>query len=129
MCGNMGHFLVYAPADKHETRNYGVARYGMEVQRLCDVLEKHFAATCSDYIVGNEYTIADIMIFPWFHQLRTGYKHASGVQARDFLSVDNYVLCNRWADRLLERPAVQRGLTVCSFSGVAKPWLVKKEEN
>ena len=41
MTGNFGHFFVYAPADKVETRDYGVARYGMEVQRLTDVLDKH----------------------------------------------------------------------------------------
>lgn len=39
--GNFGHFFVYAPADKHEARDYGVARYGMDTLRLCDVLEKH----------------------------------------------------------------------------------------
>ncbi|KNC75048.1 hypothetical protein SARC_12418 [Sphaeroforma arctica JP610] len=43
MTGNFGHFMVYAPADKGAARDYGVARYGMEVQRLSDVLEKHLA--------------------------------------------------------------------------------------
>ncbi len=124
--GNFGHFFVYAPADKVEARNYGVARYGMDTQRLCDVLEKHLAAKGTDYVVGNDYTIADIMCFPWFNQLRTGYKHASGVAAADFLSVDKYTHCNKWADRILAREAVKRGLQVCSFNGVAKPWLEKK---
>jgi hypothetical protein len=55
-----------------------------------------------------------------------GYIHKSGVQARDFLSVDaNYPHVVAWADRILARPAVQRGLTVCSFNGKAKPWLEK----
>ena len=47
---------VYAPEEKVETRNYGVARYGMEVQRLCDVLDKHLADR--RYLCGDEYTIA-----------------------------------------------------------------------
>jgi GST-like protein len=69
MTGNYGHFMVYAPADKVEARNYGVARYGMEVQRLCDVLEKHLAEGNKTYLVGEQYTIADMMCFPWFHQV------------------------------------------------------------
>ncbi|KAJ3337600.1 hypothetical protein HDU93_000796 [Gonapodya sp. JEL0774] len=56
--------MVYAPADKVEARNYGVARYGMEVLRLCDVLEHHLADGRT-YLLGDEYSIADIMIFPW----------------------------------------------------------------
>lgn len=131
MTGNFGHFMVYAPSDKVETRNYGVARYGMEVQRLCDVLDKHLEAKGTDYIVGNEYTIADIMCFPWFHQLRIGYKHSSGIDAKQFLSTEQYHHLNRWADRILQRPAVQRGITVCNFQGIAKPWLEvdnKKEQ-
>ena len=44
MTGNFGHFMVYAPGDKVETRDYGVARYGMEVQRLCSVLDQHLAS-------------------------------------------------------------------------------------
>jgi len=62
-------------------------------------------------------------IFPWFNQLRTGYKHSSGIAAADFLTVDQYKNVNAWADRILERPAVKRGITVCS-EGVGKPWLV-----
>lgn len=127
MTGNMGHFLVYAPADKGEARDYGVARYGMDVMRLCDVLERHLA-TGRTYLVGEEYSVADIMCFPWYNQLRTGYKHASGVAAADFLTIERYVHCNQWADRIAARPAVQRGLTVCHFSGVAKPWLATTEE-
>ena len=41
MSGNFGHFMVYAPANAVDARHYGVARYGMEVQRLCDVLDRH----------------------------------------------------------------------------------------
>lgn len=64
-------------------------------------------------MVGEEYTIADIAIFPWFQQLRTGYHHSSGVTAKEFLSVeDNYPHVVQWAERILARPAVQRGMQV-----------------
>lgn len=117
-----GHFFVYAPEDKIETREYGIARYGMEVQRLCSVLDQ--ALEGKEYLVGNEYSLADIMCFPWFHQLRTGYKHSSGISAADFLTIEQYKNVNAWADRIAARPAVQRGLQVCSWASEAtKPWL------
>jgi len=123
--GAFGHFMVYAPADKVETRNYGVARYGMEVQRLCDVLDRHLAGRT--YIVGEEYSIADIIIYPWFRQLTIGYKHPSGIAANDFLSADKYKNALAWAERIGARPAVQRGITVNAFGQAPKPWLEKKE--
>jgi len=124
MTGNFGHFMVYAPPDKKEAREYGVARYGMEVQRLCSVLENHLATR--KFMVGEEYTIADMAIFPWFNQLKVGYKHKSGIGAYDFLSVNQYVNVNAWAERILERPGVKRGITVCS-GGKGKPWLEEKK--
>ena len=87
MSGNFGHFFVYAPASKLETRDYGVARYGMEVQRLCHVLNSHMEGRT--FIVGEEYSIADIICFPWFHQLRVGYKHSSGI-TQYFRAATNY---------------------------------------
>ncbi|KAI9207437.1 putative glutathione S-transferase [Polychytrium aggregatum] len=124
MTGNFGHFFVYAPEDQIEARNYGVARYGMETQRLCDVLDKHLKDR--EYIVGDEVTIADFAIFPWFNMLRigSGYKHPSGVIGGEFLGVSRYHNLNRWAERIAARPGVQRGLQVCT-GGVGKPWLEK----
>lgn len=119
MTGNFGHFFVYAPPDKKETRDYGVARYGMEVMRLSDVLEKHLATRT--FLVGEEYSIADIMCFPWYYQLKN-YVHANGVKASEYLSMDKNVHTNAWAARIAARPAVQRGLEVCHFSKGAKPW-------
>ena len=125
--GQFGHFFVYAPSDKFETRDYGTARYGMEVQRLCSVLDQHLSG--KTYLVGEEYSIADIIVFPWFRQLQTGYKHSSGVAAADFLTIDQYTNAVAWAQRIADRPAVQRGMQVCSWeSTVTKPWLIKKEE-
>jgi len=121
MTGNFGHFLVYAPAHKKETREYGVQRYGMDTQRLCDVLDRHLAGR--EFIVGNEYTIADMICFPWFNfLLNSGYKNKY-VAAGDFLGMSKYKNGIAWAERIRNRPAVQRGITVCSFNGGAKPWL------
>jgi hypothetical protein len=95
----------------------------MEVQRLCHVLELHLSTRT--YMVGEEYTIADMMIYPWFAQIRppnglgSGYPHkASGNNAANFLSTAQYTHLNAWADRIAARPAVQRGVTVCSFMGM-----------
>ena len=120
MTGNYGHFMVYAPGDKGAAREYGVARYGMEVQRLCDTLDKHLEG--KNYICGDEYTIADMICFPWFDIIRgKGYTHSNGVAARNFLNMKQYKHANRWADQLQKRPAVARGMLVCR--GSPKPWL------
>lgn len=127
MTGQFGHFFVYAPADKKETRDYGVARYGMEVQRLCDVLDKALAG--KTYLVGEKYSLADIICFPWFLQVMRGYPHASGIKACEFLSVTKYTNAIAWAERIKERPAVQRGLQVNGFTSPnPKPWLEQKKE-
>ena len=120
MTGNFGHFMVYAPGDKGAAREYGVARYGMEVQRLCDTLDKHLEGR--QYICDDEYTIADMICFPWFDIVRgKGYTHTNGVAARNFLNMKQYTHANRWADRMAARPEVQRGMLVCR--GKPKPWL------
>ena len=122
MTGNFGHFFVYAPDDKGVAREYGVARYGMEVQRLCSTLDRHLSGCGGDFICGDEYTIADMIILPWFDVIRKkGYTHSNGVAARDFLNLAQYKHANAWADRLCVRPEVQRGMLVCR--GVGKPWL------
>jgi len=119
MTGNFGHFMVYAPDSEVATRNYGVSRYGMEVMRLADVLDKHLEGTTS--MVGEQYTVADMACMPWAYQLFKGYKHSSGIGAREILSADRYSNVKSWLVRLLERPAVQRGIRVCSSS--PKPWM------
>ena len=121
MTGNFGHFFVYAPDDKVAARKYGVARYGMEVQRLCSTLDRHLSGG-REFICGSEYTIADMCILPWFDLIRkNGYTHGNGVAARDFLNLAQYKHANAWADRLCSRVEVQRGMLVCRGEG--KPWL------
>ena len=138
MTGNFGHFYVYAPQNAVDARNYGVARYGMEVQRLCDVLERHLAGFgdfkgSSDhigkertYLVGDRYTVADMICFPWAFMLRKrGYDRPGQRKARDFLSISRYTHMNRWLDRIAARDAVQRGIRVCHRH--PKPWLNAKK--
>jgi GSH-dependent disulfide-bond oxidoreductase len=132
--GQFGHFFCYAPSTAINERDYGVARYGMEVLRLCDVLEKQLVANSSSddesavaYLVGKNYTLADIMVYPWVAWLRVGYVHgASGKTANEFLGLDaKYPNVMKWADNIGKRPAVARGVTVnqpWKYETV-KPWL------
>lgn len=103
--GNFGHFYVYAPRDQFEVLNYGVARFGMEVQRLLSVLDQHLEG--KQYIMDDMYTIADMAIFPWVTAIKLGYK------AFSFLDMGSYKNVMAWCDRILSRPAVKRGLRVC----------------
>lgn len=101
----------------------------MEVKRLLHVLELHL--TGKTYMVGEEYTIADMALFPWAHQLRNGYVNpGTQIKAADFLSVEEtYPAVMAWCDRIHERPAVQRGMTTCGWkSEHTKPWLATETE-
>jgi GST-like protein len=100
--GGFGHFYAYAPV-KIE---YAIDRFAMEVKRQLDVLDRRLAD--HKYIAGDQYTIADIAIFPWYGQLVKGWAY----NAAEFLSVQDYRHVQRWADELWERPAVQRGRMV-----------------
>ncbi|CAK9098954.1 Disulfide-bond oxidoreductase YghU (GSH-dependent disulfide-bond oxidoreductase YghU) (GST N2-2) (Organic hydroperoxidase), partial [Durusdinium trenchii] len=137
MTGNFGHFKVYAPSHEVDARNYGVARYGMEVQRLCSVLDRHLAGhgdfsgdtkkpgtSSRAYLVGDQYSIADMACFPWAYMLwGKGYNRPDQPDAKDFLGLEKYVHLKAWVDRIAARPAVQRGIRVCA--GSPKPWLKK----
>jgi GST-like protein len=105
--GGFGHFYAYAPI-KIE---YAIDRFAMEVKRQLDVLERRLAD--HQYIAGNAYTIADMAIFPWYGGLVKGWSYG----AAEFLSVQDYKHVQRWADMLLERPAVRRGRMVNRTSG------------
>jgi GSH-dependent disulfide-bond oxidoreductase len=105
--GGFGHFYAYAPT-KIE---YAIDRFAMEVKRQLDVLDRRLAE--SEYIAGGTYTIADIAIFPWYGGLAKGWLYG----AAEFLSVQDYKHVQRWADMLLERPAVKRGRMVNRISG------------
>lgn len=105
--GGFGHFYAYAPA-KFE---YPIDRFAMETKRQLDVLDRRLAQ--STYLAGDEYTIADIAVFPWYGGLVKGWLYNAG----EFLSVHEYKNVLRWADTLLARPAVVRGRMVNRTSG------------
>ena len=67
-------------------------------------------------------------IFPWFELIRTvGYNHSSGVETKNFLNTKQYKHLNRWADQLIARKAVQRGMLVCRKRDHPKLWLNPKD--
>jgi GSH-dependent disulfide-bond oxidoreductase len=105
--GGFGHFYAYAPF-KIE---YAIDRFAMETKRQLDVLDKLLATR--EYIAGDDYTIADIAIWPWYGQLVIGDVYNSA----EFLQVHEYTHVARWAKQVSERPAVQRGRIVNRTSG------------
>lgn len=100
--GGFGHFYAYAP----EKFEYPINRFTMETKRQLDVLDKALAN--KEYIAGDDYSIADIAIFPWYGLLVKGKLYDAGT----FLSVQEYKNVIRWADSILERKAVLRGRAV-----------------
>ncbi len=100
--GGFGHFYAYAP----EYWQYPIDRYAMEVKRQLHVLDRNLAER--QFVAGDEYSIADMGIFPWYGALVKGWLYKAG----DFLAVHEYTNVIRWADMLLEREAVQRGRMV-----------------
>ncbi len=100
--GGFGHFYAYAP----EKFEYPINRYTMEVKRQLDVLDKQLAN--NTYISGEEYTIADIAIWPWYGALVLGELY----EAAEFLDVTSYKNIIRWAKTIAQRPAVKRGKMV-----------------
>lgn len=100
--GGFGHFYSYAP----EKFEYPINRFAMETKRQLDVLDRELAK--KQYIAGNEYSIADMAIFPWYGALVKGALYDAG----EFLSVDEYKNVIRWADELLERQPVLKGRLV-----------------
>jgi GST-like protein len=100
--GGFGHFYAYAPF-KIE---YAIDRFAMEVKRQLDVLDKNLASR--EYMAGDEYTIADMAIWPWYGALAKGLVYDAG----EFLQVQDYKNVQRWTDQIAERPAVKRGRMV-----------------
>ncbi|HSB22353.1 MAG TPA: glutathione-dependent disulfide-bond oxidoreductase [Burkholderiaceae bacterium] len=100
--GGFGHFYAYAPS-KIE---YAIDRYAMEVKRQLDVLDRRLAD--SAYLAGDDYTIADIAVWPWYGALAKGLLYEAG----EFLSVQDYRHVQRWTEAIAQRPAVKRGRMV-----------------
>jgi GST-like protein len=100
--GGFGHFYAYAPG-KIE---YAIDRYAMEVKRQLDVLDRRLAE--SAYLAGDDYTIADMAVWPWYGTLVKGQLYEAG----EFLQVHDYTHVLRWTDEIARRPAVRRGRMV-----------------
>jgi GSH-dependent disulfide-bond oxidoreductase len=105
--GGLGHFYAYAPV-KIE---YAIDRFAMETKRQLDVLDQRLAQ--HRFIGGDDYTIADIAIWPWYGALVRGELY----EAAEFLQVQSYSHVQRWAEALAQRPAVQRGRMVNRLRG------------
>ena len=100
--GGFGHFYAYAP----EKWEYPINRFAMETKRQLDVLDRHLAE--NTFLVGDDYTIADMAIWSWYGQLVLGRLYS----AAEFLDVESYTHVMRWAKAIDARPAVKRGRMV-----------------
>lgn len=100
--GGFGHFYAYAP----EKFEYPINRYTMEIKRQLDVLDRHLAD--KTFMCGDDYSIADIAIWPWYGGLVLGRLY----DAAEFIEADSYQHVVRWAREIDQRPAVQRGRIV-----------------
>lgn len=105
--GGFGHFYAYAPS-KIE---YAIDRFAMETKRQLDVLERRLGE--SRFLTGDDYTIADMAVWPWYGGLAKGLLYGAG----EFLAVHEYKNVIRWADEIGGRPAVKRGRIVNRAQG------------
>jgi GST-like protein len=105
--GGFGHFYAYAP----KKIEYAIDRFAMEVKRQLDVLNRRLGD--SRFLTGDDYTIADIAVWPWYGGLAKGLLYGGG----EFLSVHEYKNVHRWADEIGARPAVKRGRIVNRMAG------------
>ena len=105
--GGFGHFYAYAP----EKFEYPIDRFSMEVKRQLDLLDKQLSN--NDFICCNEYTIADMAIWPWYGALVLDRLYGAG----EFLDVKSYKNVIKWAVFIDKRPAVKRGRMVNRING------------
>ncbi|MBO6825560.1 MAG: glutathione-dependent disulfide-bond oxidoreductase [Sneathiella sp.] len=100
--GGFGHFYAYAPV-KIE---YCIDRFAMEVKRQLDVLDRRLAD--NQYLCGDEYTIADMAVWPWYGALVQNKVY----EAAEFLQTHTYQNVVRWTEEIAARDAVKRGRIV-----------------
>ena len=116
--GGFGHFYVYAPMKIR----YAIDRFAMETKRQLDVLNRNLAER--KFMCGDDYTIADIAIWPWYGQLVRDKVY----DAAEFLDVASYRNVIRWADEIAQRPAVKRGRMVNRLSGPLEEQLRERHD-
>ena len=105
MFGQFGHFYRFAK----EKLPYAIERYTNETRRILGVLETQLAK--GNYLVDDEYTIADIATFPWVGCLDWGYNASEDLKLKE-----EFPQVMGWYKRCSERPASVRGAKVCPFS-------------
>ena len=101
MFGQLGFFHRFAGRDYEDKRPRD--RYVAESQRLLGVLDRQLQGR--DWI-ADDYSIADIAVFPWVRNLVGFYEAGELVEFERFANV------RRVLDAFLARPAVQRGLQI-----------------
>ena len=116
--GGFGHFYAYAPV-KIE---YAIDRYAMEVKRQLDLLDKRLAD--NRYMCGDDYTIADMAIYPWYGSVIEGKAY----NAAEFLEAHTYTNLKRYTDEISQRPAVQRGRMVNRPYGAKSSQLLERHD-
>ena len=116
--GGFGHFYAYAPS-KIE---YAIDRFAMETKRQLDVLDRRLAE--SAYLAGDDYSIADMAVWPWYGNLAKGVLYEAG----EFLQVQDYHHVQRWTDQIAARSAVQRGRMVNRTWGEPSSQLHERHE-
>jgi GST-like protein len=121
--GGFGHFFAYAP----EKMEYPISRYTMEVKRQLDVLNRNLANR--RFVCGDDYTIADMAIWPWYGVLTTGTLYSGeGFDAAEFLDAGSYANVVRWTREIGARPAVKRGRMVNRLSGPPEQQLRERHD-
>jgi GSH-dependent disulfide-bond oxidoreductase len=116
--GGFGHFYAYAPTKMQ----YPIDRFAMEVKRQMDVLDRRLAD--NRYLVGDEYTIADMAVWAWYGALAMGLVYEAG----EFLQVQEYTHVQRWTKEIAKRPAVQRGRMVNRVMGKPESQLHERHD-
>lgn len=116
--GGFGHFYAYAPSKME----YPINRFAMEVKRQLDVLNRRLAESL--FVGGDDYSIADMAIWPWYGALVKGHIYEAG----EFLQVHEYTHVIRWADDIAKRPAVQRGRMVNRVNGPPESQLHERHD-
>ena len=116
--GGFGHFYAYAPT-KIE---YAIDRFAMEVKRQLDVLDRHLADRA--FMAGDEYSIADIAIWPWYGALVVNAVY----DAAEFLETHTYEHVGRWTKAIAAREPVQRGRMVNRVFGKPETQLRERHD-
>ena len=116
--GGFGHFYAYAP----EKDEYAIDRFAMETKRQLDVLDRHLAG--NRYVCGDEYTIADMALWPWYGQLLLNRLY----DGAEFLDAPSYRHVRRWTEAIGEREAVGRGRMVNRIHGEPETQLRERHD-